>query len=259
MKKLLLIVGLLVTLGGFTVAGCLVMANRITANAHRDFFDRVATGDPQEFLDHCSNQLASEIDTPVLKSWMDQVNGRLGQFERTSANGFQCNTSQDQGSRVTEIAGTAILAGGTAMVQLNYVEGALADFRVDSDQIHSGWFTGPADTSLYQQRTVAFFEPLMNDQPLEAFSMMHEALQKQVTVESLRSMGETVAGWSGPIKQIVCVDNEFTNADGEKLIVRAELIGKTENLVATATFQFIGMKGHLMEFNVAPPSKTSQL
>lgn len=252
MKKFILLAGILLALGGVAIASCLVMANRITANAHREFFDLVATGDADQFLEQSDQQLIDDIDAPVLEAWMQALNQSLGSYQQTLTDGFSCNTRQTDGARVTEIAGTAVFDHGRATVQLNYIDGKLAGFQVQSDQLADGWFHGPADASLYQQRMTDFLEALINDRSLEAFMMMHEALQKEVTVDSLRLMGKRVIQLSGPIETIGFVKERFKDQDGQRLTINAEVTGQMETLDAKVTFQFIGMKGHLLEFGITP-------
>jgi hypothetical protein len=253
MKKLMFAVGILFTLGGVAIAGCLVLTSRVTANAHREFFDLVAAEDSAHFLSQADDRLIREVDGPVLETWMKELNQSLGNYQRTLVDGFRCDTRQDNQTRITEIAGTAIFDRGQATVELNYIDQKLAGFRIQSDQMASGWFNGPADTSLYQHRAKNFLQAMLNNQPLDAFTMMHEALQKQVTVDSLRVMGQKVVRVAGAIEHVNLVDEQFIDGEeGQRLTVRTEVVGKNQTMDARVVFQFIGMKGHLLEFGVTP-------
>lgn len=252
MKKIILVAGILFTLGSVSVAGCLLMASRITTNAHREFFDLVASADPNQLLEQSDDQLVRDIDAPVLQAWMNELNQALGNYKRTLVDGFKCNTHQSENSRITEISGIAVFDRGQATASLTYIDGKLAGFRVDSDQLPSGWFTGPTDTTLYQERSEKFLQAMLQDRPLDAFTMMHEALQKEVTVDSLRLMGQRVIQVAGPIKKMNSTEQQFNDEEGQRLTVKTKVVGQNETMDARVIFQFIGMKGHLLEFGLTP-------
>ena len=220
----------------------------------KEFFADVAAEDVDLFLGKSTDDLKRDVDAPVLQAWMERFNEKLGAFQSTS--GFNYGVNHTDGVTTTKISGTATFAQGEADVELVYYDNKLAGFTVKAPSLEGDWFTGPKDTTLYQERTQTFLTEFANGRTTEAYEMMHEALQKEVTDESLAKMTKSVGGEMGELKEIQIVGDEFSNDDGQVLTVNARVVGAKNTMDGTVDFRFIGLKGHLIGFNVSPSAKT---
>ncbi|QDT13514.1 hypothetical protein [Planctomycetes bacterium K23_9] len=253
MKKILIAFAAFFCLGGISLVGCLVLASRMTSDAHKDFFDQVATGDANLVLSKCTPGLQDEIDAPVLSAWLTQFNKELGAFESTS--NFNYNIQSNNGVTTTQVGGTANFASGKADVELKYIGDLLNGFDVKSPALEGDWFTGPEDSTLYQDRAKEFLRAFAGGKTSEAYAMMHEALQSEIDEAAAAKMGQSVAELVGEVNDIEVTGTEFTNTDGDKLIVSTIVSGESKKLDATVTYQFIGLKGHLLAFNFSSPAE----
>jgi len=250
MKKLLLfafVLTMLPTVG--LVSLVLFAANRIGSNSQDTFFAAIATGDTSELTSLFDPSLTPDFDEPVLKEWMDAVNERLGAYRGIEVSNFETKSGFNNGNGYTLTKNTVKFEKGTGVSELIFSEGKIAGFNFQSDQLKGEWFEGPANTQLYQERSLEFYNAFVADESTTARSQMSEALADAVSLEELTQMRQSVEALAGEIEDVQVLEDEFFRDDeGPKLRVKLLLAGTKANLASEAIFQFDGLKGHLVEF-----------
>ena len=258
-KKVLLILGAVFL---FCIASCgvvLFWALRSGSEMQDEFFAAVVSGDPKQVTSQFDPALVEEVDEPVLAAWMQAVTSELGRYQGLSPTDFNTSTKYADGATITESKGTVNFEKGTATSELVFRNGRLVQFSITSDQLTDGWFQGPSDSQLYRQRGERFLTHFLSDEQEPAYAMMHEALQKQVPMDTLQEMIRRATADAGRLKSLSYQSESFDTSDGERLRLRYRVACENQEMDAEVNFQFLGMKGHLMGFNVTPlPAEGSQ-
>ncbi|MFO0946058.1 MAG: hypothetical protein U1D30_08940 [Planctomycetota bacterium] len=255
-KKILLALGAVfaVLIVGFV--GLLFWAQRAGSQQQEKFFQAVATGDPNAVLELCDPALRDQIDAPVLAAWMAEVHKQLGDYQGLSKANFSTQANATEHGTIVESDGTVHFQRGDATSNLEFRDNLLIKFSINSDKIPPGWFTGPADTTLYRERGEQFIRKFFERDPKGTADMMHEALRRTVPDSKLQSMIDEVAGNAGSLKSIEFQDAKFNADDQQTLFVTYRVDCEKSLLDAIVEFQFEGLKGHLLGFNfkdVKPP------
>lgn len=241
----LLIVGLVVLV--------LVLAKDAGSQRQEAFFKAVGSGQPRQVIELLDPRTTEEIDEPVLAAWMEQVNKNLGAYKGLSTTDFSTSTETSNGVTRTSSKGTLNFEKGQAQSELVYQDDKIIKFHVQSPQIGDNWFKGPADATLYRQRAKAFLSALGEGKAKTAFDMMHPNLQKEMPLEKLTELSAAIAKALGTVTAVPCKSDTFGIVDGEQaLTLLCEIQGANGILDARVRFKFIGLRGHLLGFNVAP-------
>lgn len=252
MKKLLIISFLAVpTLLFIGIGSLLVVANRAGENSQRPFFEAVATGNPDNVIAMLDENVQSDLDAPVLAEWMKAVNERLGKYQSISPTNFRTHFATENGETTTTSSGTILFDRGEATSEIVYVDDKIVKFKIDSPLLEEKWFEGPSSSELYFDRAARFYQQFADNELDAAYESMHEALQEDVTPQSFAEMRTAVESIAGDINQIAVVGAEFTDDDSQKLQVQLKLHGLNSDLNATADYQFIGLRGVLIGFQMS--------
>ncbi len=223
------------------------------SNAQEKFFKAVESGDPTQVIALFHPAMMDQVDEPVLAAWMKAVKDNLGAYKSLSGTDFSVDTKYENGATTTESKGTVNFEKGTAQSKVVYRDGQIVEFNVKSDQIPEDWFQGPASTELYRQRGQEFLTALMQSDLKKAFDMMHPALQKEMPLEKLKTGVPGVVAKAGKLKSITCRTDKMNITDAEQtLTVSFDVQGESDSLDGTVEFRFIGLKGNLTAFNLAP-------
>ena len=250
MKKVLMVLGivLLVVIAG--IVALLVWAGAAGSAMQEEFFAAVLSDDPSKVTAMFHPALNEEVDQPVLAAWMSSFKKNLGSFQGLSKTDFNTSTKYEDGQKITESSGTVNFEKGQANAELVFVDGKLAKFLVKSDKLPDNWFVGPLGTELYQKRGKEFLTHFMSNQPDQAFAMMHPALQKKLPLEKLKELVDQNCSKAGNLQAVNYVSENY-DPDERILVVRYDLECENAKAKPTVKFEFVGLKGHLIAFNLA--------
>jgi hypothetical protein len=251
LKKVLTVFGVLFLVIIVSFGGMLFWAQRSGSELQARFFEAVGSGDPQQVTALFHPLLRDEVDEPVLAAWMAEVHDVLGTFQGLSKTDFATSSKLENSETVSESEGTVNFEKGSAKSKLVFRNSKVVEFSVESDQVPPDWFKGPADSKLYRQRGEQFLKHFLNNEPEQAFAMMHEALQKELPLEALRTMIESVQQKAGGLKSLEYLSDRFDNTEGQTLKVLYQVDCEDAQTTAEVDFRFIGLKGHLIAFNMA--------
>jgi len=230
---------------------CLLVWAKKTGGKHQEkFFAAIATGDAGKVMAQFHPALSEEVDEPVLEVWIQAVNENLGAYKGLSAADFHTSTKYENGVALTESKGRINFEKGKAQSELKLRDGKLIAFNVTSDSIPKDFFKGPASTDLYRRRGKEFLTLFLENKPDQAFEEMHPNLQKAVPLDKLKDMISKVASKAGALKSITYQSEDITPGDIVKLGVTYKVECEKASTTALVEFQFVGLKGHLVSFDL---------
>jgi len=250
MKKVLMVLGIvfLVVIAG--IAAIMIWAGASGSAIQERFFSAVLSGDPGQVTAMFHPALREEVDEPVLATWMAVVKTNLGGYQGLSKTDFNTSTKYEDGQKITESSGMVNFQKGQAHAELVFRDGKLVKFLVKSDKLPDDWFTGPAGTELYRQRGKEFLTRFMSNQPDAAFSMMHPALKEKMPLDQLTKLVVDNCAKAGKLR---AVTYQSENYDPKKQILEVRYTLECENagVKPLVKFEFAGLKGHLVAFNLS--------
>jgi len=252
-KKVLMVLGVvfLVLVVGFI--GLLIWAQRSGATHQAAFFQAVESGDPRQVTALFHPALKEEVDEPVLAAWMKAVQANLGAFKGLSKTNFNTSSKYENGAWITESKGKVEFEKGEADAELVFRDNQVVKFHVQSDKIPADWFRGPASTDLYRERGKEFLSRFLNSQADEAYGMMHEGLKKNVSLDKFKAMIAQITEKAGKLKSITYDSEKLEPGENITLRVFYKIDCEKAPMVGNAKFEFVGLKGHLLGFNVSEP------
>lgn len=255
MGRLLKILGIVFLVVIVLFAGLLFWAQTSGAALQEEFFQAVGSGKSDQVLALCDPALREQIDEPVLVAWIAAVNDRLGPYQGLRKTDFDTSSKLVDGATLTESKGTVDFQKGSARSELFFRDGLLVKFSVESDQLRDKWFQGPASNDLYRERGKQFLTHLAAGEADKARAMMHEALQEAMPLDKLQASLAALREKTGALKSIAWVKDEFEDKDGQRLKVfyRAEF--EKRPMAGDVQFRFVGLKGHILAFDLAEPDK----
>lgn len=260
MNTFLRVVLILVVVGALGIGalvaafcGALCFAQQRGHEAQATFFEAVESGQPEQLLIQCDPSLREDIDAPVLAVWMEAFTTNLGEFQGLSVADFATSVDYRNGKSVLKSKGTVRFKEGTAQSELVLIDGKMTRFNVDTKALPDGWFQGPAKSDLYKNRSEKFLNCFLQGDPDTLREQMDRLLQSMASDKTLRDQLEWVTGYAGEIKKMTYVSEAMeTKGDLQRLTVRFLVEGSDENLDATVSFQFNGLKGHLVAYHWRP-------
>jgi hypothetical protein len=252
-KKVLMAFGFLFVLLAVLFAGVLVWAMKSGAGYQERFFTAVDSGDAGQVMAIFHPALREEVDEPVLAAWITAVNGRLGGFQGLSKTDFNTATRFHGSVRQTQSQATVNFEKGTARSQLVFHDDQIVEFSVESDTLKD-WFQGPSSTELYRRRGAEFLGHVLRGEPDAASAMMHPALRDVLPLEKLKQMIANISA-AGPLQAIEYHAENMNPGDGHHLTVFYRVACENDETLASVTFQFVGLKGHLVAFNLDDQSR----
>jgi S1-C subfamily serine protease len=197
-----------------------------------------------------TTDLKEEVDEPVLAAWMVVVKKDLGSYKGLSKTDFNTSTKYENGQKITESSGAVNFEKGQARAELVFVDGKIVKFLVKSDKLPSDWFTGPMKTELYRERGKEFLTCFMSNKPDSAFNMMHPALKEKMPLDKLTKLVADNGAKAGKLR---AVTYQSENYDPKEQILEVRYVPECENTTAKplVKFEFVGLKGHLVAFNLS--------
>jgi hypothetical protein len=253
LKKVLMVLGavFLVLVALFVVM--LVWAGKKSAELQQKFFAAVESGDPEQVLVLLKPEVRTGIDPPVLPAWMKAMKSDLGAYKGLS--GFKTSSNFTNGATRTESAATVDFEKGTAQSDLIFLDGQIAGFHVRSPQIPDDWFQGPDSTELYRSRGREFLQDLFHGDTDAAFALMDSKLQKKIPRDELKSKLAEAKARTGPLKSVDYESETIDAGSGHALTVLYRIEGESAKSPAKITFEFVGFKGAMADFDLAASAK----
>lgn len=249
MGKVLKILGIiflvLIALG----AAALFFAHSAGTKAQEKLFTAFGTGDVDAVIALMHPTLKEEVDKPVFAEFIAACNEKLGAFEKLSASNFDTSIKVSDAGKLTQSKGEVIFEKGRATSELVYLDGQLISLDIDSDLVGDDWFGDDFDTSLYRERGKEFLEKLFNGQIEEASAMMHEEAKAEVPFEKLKADMAELVSRGGALTSVTHQSEELTVGKSPQLTIRYIVQAEKGRTMSMVKFQFVGLKGHLVEFN----------
>ena len=217
---------------------------RVVCN-QQTFFDAVQQTSPRAAFEMMHPELTRLIDEPVFVAWTRALKTTLGPVKQIEEE--ESNTSSN--NEITQSVAKIAFENGEAKSTIKTLNGQMVSFLVESDQMEN-WFEGPASSQLYQEQGRAFIRLFLHQEVNAAFNMCHEALQKKVPQPKLAEMMNKVTNLLGNCKFVKFVEQSIDfSKDSQKISLLFAV--ECENATASCkiTFQFIGMKAHLVAFS----------
>ena len=261
MKKVLMILGVVFLVLLVIGVALMIWAQRAGSALQGKFFNAVLSGDPKQVTALFAPSLREEVDEPVLAAWMAEVKDKLGAWKGLSATHFETSTRYEGRAKLTQTQGTVEFEKGEAESELNWRDGLLIGFKIDSDKIPKGWFKGPASTELYRERGKEFLTHFLGGDPDKAFALMHENLQKKRPLDKLKSLAAAFQEKAGKLQSVAYSAEKADPADPADLSISYKVTCEKASTTAAIRFQFAGWKGHLVAFDVegwAPGRKAEE-
>lgn len=240
----------LVLIVGF--GGLLVWAYRTGADQQQQFFDAIASGDPEQFIALMDKRLADQVDPPVLRRWMAHVNETLGPFQGLAKSSFETKKNLTDSGWLTESSGDALFQNGTVQVGLRLLDGKLVGYEVTGEPLRQGdWLQDSPADELYRERARQLIRHLVMREADEALAMMHEKLRGRLTEEQLVTGMTRFAEQYGELEEIKITDERFVDTpDDKSLTVRMLCTFAKQKADAEVRYEFDTARGHITAFNI---------
>lgn len=218
----------------------------------QEFLTAVGTGKPAEVMALIDPRLYKEIDPTVLGEWMNAVNKRLGRFKSVDPNNFGKTTSSDGDVKIIDAVGTLLFENGNGSLKIEYQNGKIAKFKLDSLLMNShDWFSGPSDTSYYRDAAVDFVNNIVRGEINSVGPVMHPALRANVTPTHLSDMSRAFAERLGGVEEVHVVDEHYSaQNDLQSLRVDVLVKGTKATYKSEIKYAFIGLNAKVIEFDL---------
>lgn len=250
MKTVLITLGAVALVAIVVCAGALFWAQSAGSELQEKFFRAATSGDPAQVLAIFHPRLREEVDEPVLAAWMKVVRSELGAFQGLSKTNFNTSARFEGGASIVESEGAVNFEKGSADSKLLFRDGQLVEFHIKSDRIPDDWFHGPEDTALYRTRGKEFLTHFLGGKTDAAFAAMHKSLQEAMPRDKLQSLIDEFQEKAGKLQTITEKEDGSDDKDGYRLIVNYAIRCEKTPLTAALKFGFVGLKGHLVGFDV---------
>ncbi len=120
---------------------------------------------------------------------------------------------------------------------------------MSSEQLKDWFLFGPRNPAHYEIQAKTLIEFLAAGADDTAFSMFHPSLKKAVPLEKLKEMMAQFREQFGAVKSIEHAGNTF-DGDENSLWVRYNLTFEKGQTKGHVKFQFVGMQGFILGFNL---------
>jgi len=250
MGKTLKILGIvfLVVIAGFVCM--LIWSHGKGSELQEKFCTAIGTGDAGKVIELMDPRLKENVDRPILQMWVNEVNAKLGKYEGLSKSNFHTSSSTSGNQTVVKSEGTAIYEKGEAQLMLVELNEMLVEFNMTTDRIPGAdWFKKP-EGIFYRDRAIAFIDHMVSKRMDQARDMMHEILKKQFDVDRAKAHMVNQLARMGEVKSIKFLSEKFTPGKSPELKIFMTVEGSKKTIKADVRFQFVGLKGHIVGFNV---------
>ncbi len=252
MKTVLLVLGVIFLVIVVAVVSLLFWAKGSGEDMQKDFFAAVGSGDANRVISLMHPAMKEDVDLPVLAVWVKAFNEGLGEFQKLSPTDFNTSSSYENGHKVAKSSGKVIFKNGDANSDLAFSDGLLVSFHVKSDKLAKDWFKGPQDTAFYRAKGLRMLKLLADNKPDEAHAMMHEALQEKLPLADLRTGTAKLLASLGEVKALAFESEKLEIGEAQELVILYRGQAANGEIEGTVTFRFIGLKGHIIAFNLKP-------
>ena len=252
MGKVLKILGVvfLVLVVGFV--GLLLWSHQKGEAVYEEFYEAVLSGDTARVMERLHPELRAKIDEPVLAVWMAAVKTHLGAFDGLSAGNFSTSSRTENGRSVVEAKGTVRFEKGDAKAELKLVEDQVVAFWLTADALPAEWFQEAPDVTSYVEDGREVLTLLLTGGMEEAYSRMHESLQREMPLEQLGPGLEGLHARVGDFVSMEATGHEFEPGDTPELKIHYAVTCKDKPAVGYVRYQFSPWKAHLVGFNLKP-------
>ncbi|NND98296.1 MAG: hypothetical protein HKN47_13300 [Pirellulaceae bacterium] len=234
------------------VCATVVLATAATSSrsTQRDFFQTIQAGGTSALINEMHPALIDQIDAPVLDAWVDAVHRELGDVTDIQQTAFHTSVTNEQ----TTIQSTATITfeRGTATSELTTVDGKIVGFDITSKRLIN-WLTEPTSTEIYESRGKRFLMEMLSGNPQQARAMVHQGLKDVITLEQLTAMATQLQSQSdSQVTPTITAKSASMNPEKEapELLVQFEIVDGDQTRQAEVAFQFEGMKGHILGFQI---------
>lgn len=250
MGKLLKVLGVVLIVGVLGFAGLLFWSHQKGQSVQEDFFEAVLGGDPAQVEALFHPELRKKIDRPVLLAWMAAVKEHLGAFKGLAASDFSTSVQKTADGDVTQSEGTVEFEKGEARSQLRLVDGKIVAWHVTSKALPSNWFTELKDTAHYEERAADFLRKLLAADAPGALERMHEKLRAKFEGTDVQPGLDALKARYGDVVGIKLLHAEFEAGPPQKLTLRLQVDGATDDGVGRVGFHFDGMSAFITSFDM---------
>lgn len=218
---------------------------------HEMFFAVVKSGDSQKFMRILHPDLRRQFDRPVVHNWMQEFNKRFGNYVGPDLTDFERGIELIQGRTAYKSSGTYRFEKGEVLGDFRLLDGELINFSCNTKgDKFDDWYQKPDTTDLYRVRGEDFLKEFIEGDPEIAHRLLHENLQKNVSLEQLKTMISNVETGVGKLR-LISFDNEEQNAGPPfRLNMYYELEYEKSSLVARVSFEFSNLRGHILGFDL---------
>ncbi len=221
------------------------------------FFKAVATGDPAKVMALFHPKLKDQIDAPVLAVWIKAFNKSMGDYEGLTEEGLTTETKEADAGTLVRTLGVVTFEKGPAMIMFVTLGEAIVEWQVQSDLLPDDWFQGPGDTNPYRKQGTDMFYALLKGDAAKAHGMFHESYREEFPLAKLQEQMASVLPQWGKVKMIKVEDDQYAQTDtGQFLRIDYTITCENAVLDAAVLYQFVGLKGHMVEFKAAPESES---
>jgi len=212
-----------------------------------NFMERLLAGDTDEVFELFDSRLTAEVDPPILMALINGAQKELGPFESFEVTDV---SQQEQGDVVLDtLSATFKHEGAESLLQLTLLKDKIISFSLKSDDLQD-WFHGPQSTEFYEDQCEAFIQHFIDGDEKQVRKMCHPALLEQVDEKGLAPMFKFVQDKLGELESQQLIDSNYEENDKtQKLRLNYLLKGDQGELSLKITFQFVGMRGHLLAFS----------
>ena len=223
------------------------LAVQAESNPHRRFFAGVASGEVTQLKGLMDPALTHQVDDPVLQVWVQALNERLGKV--TAIQVADRSSKQTFNGTIVETTAEVQFEKGTASSEMTTVNGRLIAFNVQSAQLGTDWFHGPAETDLYTDLGASLIQKIMAAEADAAYDMMHEAVHQTMDRDSFRELVGRLSANGGEFQTTKMTSSEMQiTENSQMLVLNYEVMCTRASGTCEVKVQFIGLKGHLMGF-----------
>lgn len=217
------------------------------------FFKAIGKNDHNAAMAEIHSSIQKNVDPPVFKAWVNAIQGVLGEY-KSADNDFDYKVAYNKGNKLRTGQGKLLFEKGKADAEFRCYGGELAAFKLKTELLPDGWFKGPQEDPFYKDKAAGFLKSLTGQQPAAAFELMHPSLREKISVEQFQKGFGKFTAAHGAVKSIKYTGEKYDDTKGQILVVEfGTEFGNGGKSVASVVFRFIGLKGHILAFDIKPP------
>ncbi|EKD82440.1 MAG: hypothetical protein ACD_39C01297G0003, partial [uncultured bacterium] len=184
-----------------------------------------------------------------------------GNFDGLNMNGMSFSDKTSNGKRTQDYSGNFRFAKKEIAMEMNFLNGLLFGFLVKDTAVAQAALKEanviPAGAEKrYVKKAEEFWQAGLSGNEAAAFALMNEAVQKQFGRESIVEMLKNVSDKNGKVVAIKFLSSRPKEPDSNKSLFFFSLdFPEAKDVPAHITFEFVGLKGHLVGFSVPSDEK----